>query len=93
MDAGQTWIAGLVGLLSLSMVMNVLCSAGDGDEFERKRKVQVCGNHGQSKHKARSQDDLLPDLDGISLAEVGFGLKSHLLAPRASQQRRWKTLV
>ena len=35
-----------MGLLSLIMVMNVLCSAGDGDEFERKRKVQVCGNRG-----------------------------------------------
>ena len=74
------------------MVINVLCSAGDGDEFERKRKTQVCGNRGQSKHKARSRDDLLPDLDGISLAEVGIALKSHLLAPRASLQRRWKTL-
>ena len=27
------------------------------------------------------------------LAEVGLALKSHLLAPRASLQRRWKTLL
>ena len=39
------------------------------------------------KEKARNQDDRLPDLDGISLAEVGLALKSHLLPPRASQQR------
>ena len=41
------------------------------------------------KDKARNQDDRLPDLDEISLAEVGLALKSHLLAPRANQQRRW----
>ena len=29
-----------------------------------------------------------PDLGGMSLAEIGLALKSHLLAPRTSQQRR-----
>ena len=32
---------------------------------------------------ARTRDDRPPDLGGMSLAEVGLALKSHLLAPRS----------
>ena len=71
--------------MGLIIVMNVLSSAGDGD------KVQVCGKPCTIKEKARHQDDRLPNLDGISLAEVGLVLKLYLLAPRANQQRRWKS--
>ena len=35
------------------------------------------------EQKAKSQDNRLPDLGGMSLAEVGLALKSHLLAPRS----------
>ena len=41
------------------------------------------------EQRARTRDDRPPDLSGMSLAEVGLALKSHLLAPRTSQQRRW----
>ena len=41
------------------------------------------------EQKARTQDDRPLDLGGMSLAEVGLALKSHLLVPRTSQQRRW----
>ena len=34
--------------------------------------------------EARSRDDRPPDLNGMSLAEVGLALKSHLLAPRSA---------
>ena len=40
------------------------------------------------EQRARTRDDRPPDLGGMSLAEVGLALKSHLLAPGASQQRR-----
>ena len=60
--------------MGLIMMMNVLSSAGDGD------KVQVCGKPCTIKEKAKNQDDRLPNLDGIFLAEVGLALKSHLLA-------------
>ena len=35
------------------------------------------------EQEARSRDDRAPDLNGMSLAEVGLALKSHLLAPRS----------
>ena len=35
------------------------------------------------EQRARIQDDRPPDLGGMSLAEVGLALKSHLLAPRS----------
>ena len=35
------------------------------------------------EQKARTQDDRPPELGGMSLAEVGLALKSHLLAPRS----------
>ena len=35
------------------------------------------------EQKAKSQDNRLPDLGGMSLAEVGLALQSHLLAPRS----------
>ena len=35
------------------------------------------------EQKIRSRDDRTPDLNGMSLAEVGLALKSHLLAPRS----------
>ena len=41
------------------------------------------------EQKARTWVDRPPDLGGMSLTEVGLALKSHLLALRASQQRRW----
>ena len=41
--------------------------------------TQVMGD----EQKARSRDDRLPDLDEISLAEVGLALESHLLALRS----------
>ena len=36
------------------------------------------------EQEARSRDDRAPDLNGMSLAEVGFALKSNLLAPRSA---------
>ena len=36
------------------------------------------------KEKARNQDDRLPNLNGVSLAEVHLALKSHLLAPTSN---------
>ena len=36
------------------------------------------------EQEARSRDDRPPDLNGMSLAEVGLALKSHLLAPRSA---------
>ena len=35
------------------------------------------------EQETRSRDDRAPDLNGMSLAEVGLALKSHLLAPRS----------
>ena len=35
------------------------------------------------EQRARTRDDRPPDLGGMSLAEVGLALKSHLLAPRS----------
>ena len=35
------------------------------------------------EQKPRARDDRPPDLSGMSLAEVGLALKSHLLAPRS----------
>ena len=35
------------------------------------------------EQKARARDDRPPDLSGMSLAEVGLALKSHLLAPKS----------
>ena len=65
--------------------MNVLSSAGRRGYGSSVRKPCTI------KDKVRNQDDRLPDLDEISLAEVGLALESHLLAPRANQQRRWKS--
>ena len=46
--------------------------------------------HGiDDEQKARTRDDRPPDLGEMSLAEIGLALKSQLLAPRTSQQRRW----
>ena len=42
--------------------------------------VKVIGE----EQEARSRDDRPPDLNGMSLAEVGLALKSHLLAPRSA---------
>ena len=36
-----------------------------------------------TSREPRSQEDRPPNLSGMSLAEVGFALKSHLLAPRS----------
>ena len=36
-----------------------------------------------NEQRARTRDDRPPDLGGMSLAEVGLALKSHLLAPRS----------
>ena len=43
------------------------------------------------EQKARTRDDRPPDLGEMSLAEIVLALKSQLLAPRTSQQRRWKS--
>ena len=37
----------------------------------------------EDEQTARTRDDRPPDLGGMSLAEVGLALKSHLLAPRS----------
>ena len=36
------------------------------------------------EQEARSRDDRPPDLNGMSLAEVGLALKPHLPAPRSA---------
>ena len=41
------------------------------------------------EQRASTRDDRPLDLGGMSLAEVGLTSKAHLLAPGASQQRRW----
>ena len=74
MDAGRTWIAGLMGLVSLIMVMKVLWSTGDGD---------VCGNRAQSSRKPGAGRTVYQNLGRISVAEVGLALESHLLGPRS----------
>ena len=42
-----------------------------------------------NEQRARTRDGQPPDLGGMSLAEVGLALKSHLFAPRTSHQHRW----
>ena len=39
--------------------------------------------------KARTLDDRPPNLGEMSHGRIGLALKSQLLAPRTSQERRW----